>query len=234
MVAALLAGLTVGFFLSIPPGPIAIAVMRQALEGNFKSGLKIGLGASTMDTLYSLVAVFASSAVVVVVKDTLTSNTWLMLVFQAACITTLVVMGVKYFKATTLQYAANERKELAQEERVHGKGYKSDYLMGIFMSVTNLASPTFIPSLIAVATFMHSRDLVDNSIPQAVLYAVGFGSGAALWFQVILRAVYFYRSRLSASFVRRLYQFAGWSFVVFAAILLFNVVIGTDWPHAFG
>ncbi len=200
--------------------------MRQALEGNYRAGLKIGLGASTMDTIYSMIAVFASSAFVLSLKDLFTLNPWLLLTFQVLCIGTLVVLSLRYFKATTVQVAATEQKEMAQEERVHKMGLQSNYLLGIWMSITNLASPTFIPSLIAVASFMHAKNLVDNSVAESVCYAIGFGAGAAGWFLVVLRTVYRLRSRLSAGFISRLYRFAAWSFVVFAIILTVNVVIG--------
>ena len=40
MVTALLVGLVVGFVLVMPPGPIAMACMRQALGGQTREGLE--------------------------------------------------------------------------------------------------------------------------------------------------------------------------------------------------
>jgi threonine/homoserine/homoserine lactone efflux protein len=107
MLGALLVGLVVGFYLSIPPGPIAIAVMRQALEGHPRSGLQLGLGASTMDTLYSLSALFAFSAVILPLQNACTGTPWVMILFQGACIATLIVPGTRYFTANAVQVAAN-------------------------------------------------------------------------------------------------------------------------------
>jgi threonine/homoserine/homoserine lactone efflux protein len=194
MLGALLVGVVVGFCLAILPGPIAIAVMRQALEGHPRSGLQLGLGASTMDTLYALSALFASSAVILPLQNTFTGTPWLMLLFQGACIATLIVLGTCYFKANAVQVAANAQKILAHEERVHRMGFTSDYLLGICISITNLASPTFLPSLIAVAGFVHAKGFVDASFAQSAMYALGFGSGAALWLLVVLRTVYTLRA----------------------------------------
>ncbi|HVZ41025.1 MAG TPA: LysE family transporter [Candidatus Kapabacteria bacterium] len=229
MIGALFAGLVVGFFLSIPPGPIAVAVMRQALEGKYRPGLELGLGAATMDTLYSLFAIFASSAFVESLKAMITGNGWMLLAFQVVCIATLVILGMRYFKATAVKAARSEEKELKQEERARRMGYTSPYVVGIIMSITNLASPTFIPSILTVAGFMHANNFVDQSFVSSAFYAVGFGTGAASWFMVVLRSVYRFRDRLSTGFITRLYQFAGWSFMLFAVILAVNIVIHTKW-----
>jgi threonine/homoserine/homoserine lactone efflux protein len=234
MILAFIIALVVGFGLSIPPGPIAVAVMRQALEGNYKPGIQIGLGAATMDTIYSMIAIFASSALVATLKSALSLNVWVMLAFQVGSIITLVVLGIRYLKPTTKQVVETEKKEMMQEERARklGKG-KSSYFVGIVMSVTNLASPTFLPTLFAVASFFHVNNMVDNSVAQCVAYGFGFGSGAALWFVLLLRTIFKWRARLSANFISRLYQFAGWSFILFAAILVFHIIVGTDWGKAF-
>src|SRR4029453_12741111 len=72
MVTALLVGLVVGFVLAIPPGPIAIACLSQALA----------LSASAMDIGYALLAAFASSALVGALRGLVTDNAWYLLAFQ--------------------------------------------------------------------------------------------------------------------------------------------------------
>ena len=234
MIFALIVGLVIGFFVSIPPGPIAVAVMKQALDGKFRPGIQIGVGASTMDTIYSLIAIFASTAIVGSLRHAFTMNGWVMLGFQIACITTLVVLGLSYFKVKTKDVAKEERREMEQEERARKMGFSSPYLIGIIMSITNLATPTFLPTVFGIAGYLHANNYVDNSVGECVLYALGFGSGAALWFVVLLRTMYKWRTKISENFVARIYVFAGWSFIIFAAILALRIAIGTDWstfPH---
>jgi hypothetical protein len=48
---------------------------------------------------------------------------------------------------------------------------------------------------------------------------------------VVLCTVYTLRAKLSGNFITRLYQLAGWSFVLFAAILTYYVVVGTKWSE---
>jgi arginine exporter protein ArgO len=82
MVTALLVGLVVGFVLAIPPGPIAIACLSQALAGQAREGLALALSASAMDIGYALLAAFASSALVGALRGLVTDNAWYLLAFR--------------------------------------------------------------------------------------------------------------------------------------------------------
>jgi threonine/homoserine/homoserine lactone efflux protein len=62
MVTALLVGLVAGFVMVMPPGPIAMACMRQALAGQAREGVALVLGVAAMDSGSALLAAFASSA----------------------------------------------------------------------------------------------------------------------------------------------------------------------------
>ncbi len=229
MIGALLVGLTVGFFLSIPPGPIAVAVMKQAIDGNYKHGMKIGLGASTMDTIYSLATIFASSALIVTLTNALKNQAWLLLAFQIVCVFAFVMVGIRYLKPNRKNVKETEEKELMQEERARKLGYSSPYLVGVVMSVANLASPTFLPMLFGVASYLQAHELVSKGADECIAYGFGFGGGAALWFIVLLKTIFKWRTKLSEGFIVRIYQFAGISFIFFALLLAFNVIRSTNW-----
>jgi threonine/homoserine/homoserine lactone efflux protein len=82
MVTALLVGLVVGFVLAIPPGPLAIACISQALAGQARESVALALSASAMDIGYALLAAFASSALVGALRGLVTDNAWYLLAFQ--------------------------------------------------------------------------------------------------------------------------------------------------------
>jgi LysE type translocator len=86
MVSALLVGLVVGFVLAMPPGPLAIAILRQALAGQTRAGVAMALGAAAMDSVYALIAGWASSALVGSLQGTVRDHAWGLLAFQGACI----------------------------------------------------------------------------------------------------------------------------------------------------
>ena len=59
MVVDMLKGFIVGLCASAPLGPIAILVVQKSLSKGHKSGFVSGLGASVVDTMYAIVAIFA-------------------------------------------------------------------------------------------------------------------------------------------------------------------------------
>src|SRR4029453_6753692 len=96
MVPALLVGLVVGFVLAIPPGPIAIACLSQALAGEARGGVGLALRAPAVGIGFALLAAFASSALVGALRGLVTDNAWYLLAFQGGCIVALVVLGLHY------------------------------------------------------------------------------------------------------------------------------------------
>src|SRR5881398_1048563 len=93
MVTALLVGLVVGFVMVMPPGPMAMACMRQALAGRAREGVALVLGAAAMDSGCTL------------------------LVFQGGCILMLVVVGLHYCRSSRHGGAARARPEARVETR---------------------------------------------------------------------------------------------------------------------
>src|SRR5919202_6541416 len=197
MVGALLVGLVVGFVLAMPPGPIAMACIHQGLAGQTRAGVALVLGASAMDSVYALLAAFASSALVGALWDLARHHAWVRLVFQGGCIVVLVVMGLRYYRAPM-------PGEAAQEPPDHPPGDASPYLRGVLMALTNLASPTFLPSLIFIMSFLHVRGWVGHTVGAHVLYALGFGGGGALWFVLLLRLLSRLRAQVSPIVMQRL------------------------------
>jgi threonine/homoserine/homoserine lactone efflux protein len=231
MMIALVVGLVVGLVLSIPPGPIAVAVIKQALEGNNRSSLELAGGAAGMDILYSMLAAFASSAIVVYLTNLLTAHRWVPLVLQVVCVVVLVVIGIRYLRSTSGDVVASEKKEMVQEEKARQLGYSSPFIVGVLIALTNLASPTFLPSLIFITGYLHSNDWVGHRAVDNIFLAIGFGLGAFSWFLILTRLLTKFRSRLSENFVGKIYRFAGGSFILFALILAYNIIRSTDWQH---
>jgi threonine/homoserine/homoserine lactone efflux protein len=217
MITALLVGLVVGFVLAMPPGPIAMACIHQGLAGQTRAGVALVLGASAMDSVFALLAAFASSALVGALWDLARHHAWARLVFQGGCIVVLIVMGLRYYRAPM-------PGEAAQEQPDHPPGDASPYLRGVLMALTNLASPTFLPSLIFIMSLLHVRGWVGHTVGAHVLYAVGFGGGGALWFVLLLRLLSRLRAQVSPIVMQRLHRVAGGVFFLFAGLLAYHLV----------
>ena len=230
MVTALLVGLVVGFVLAIPLGPIAMAGVHQSLAGQTRAGVALALGASAMDIVYALLATFASSALVGALWDWVLHHAWALLAFQGGCIVVLVVMGLRYYRAITSGEAARSRPEAWG----HPRGDASPYVRGVLIALTNLASPTFLPSLIFAMSVVQVHGWVGHTVGAHVLYALGFGVGGALWFLLLLRVLTHLRAQVSPTVMAMMYRVAGGVFLLFAALLTYTVVTTTAWSQLSG
>lgn len=233
VLTAIVVGFVVGFALALPPGPIAVAVIKQALEGRFRDGFQIAISAAGMDILYAMIAAFASSAIVSTLTDAIVAREWLMLLFQGVCVVVLIALGVRYFRATTRDVAKSREAEEVQEEKARRLGLKSPTMMGVMIAITNLASPTFIPTLVFVVGYLHANGWVESGPWSSITYSVGFGLGAFAWFSLLLRILFKLRKSIPANFIGRIYKTAGATFFVFAAIILYHVVTKTKWTEVF-
>lgn len=59
MLVNIIKAFLIGICASIPLGPVAIYVMKVSLSKGHKPGFFTGLGATTIDTLYAIIAIFA-------------------------------------------------------------------------------------------------------------------------------------------------------------------------------
>jgi len=227
MVTALLVGLMLGWVLAIPPGPIAIAILRQALAGQARAGVAIALGASVMDILSVGLAGWASSALVASLQSTLREHAWGLLAMQGGGIVVLVGCGLRYLWTPARAVVAQAH----QEAQVRTRSTSSPALLGGLLALAALTSPTFLPTLIFLTGVVQARGWVGNDLGTHVVYAIGFGTGSALWFVLLLRTVTPLRARLSPQLLPRLARVAGGAMLLCAGLLTYHLVTATPWAH---
>jgi threonine/homoserine/homoserine lactone efflux protein len=226
MLNALLVGILVGFVLAIPPGPIGVAVVKQGVERKFRGGAELAAGAAAMDSLYALAAAFASSTIMSAIGERVRQRPWAALTFQIVCVVVLVIMGIHYLRAarTSTDSERMMMVESKREARARRLGFKHPFLIGIVVAVTNVASPTFLPSLIFLTGFLGTTGWLDADAASRVLFAIGFGIGTLGWFLALLRALYAMNDKLTPRVSARVQKFAGGAFILFAAILAAKVI----------
>ena len=231
MIPSIILGVIGGFVLAMPPGPISIAATRQVLAGFWRAGLMIILAASLMDMAYMLIATFASSAIILTFQSIVRESKWFLLAFQAVCIGVLLYLGFSFLVPERRDHREEvlEEKELKQEERAKKLAHSSPFLIGILMAVTNLASPTFFPSLVAFVGFLHANQWLHRSGTDNIMFSVGFGGGTMLWFVTAMRVLSHFRSRLPDGFINGIYRFAGGTMLIFAAVIAYHAVTTTEW-----
>lgn len=230
MITALLSGIVVGFLLAMPPGPIAVAVMKSGLQDTFRKGIGIGLGAALMDILYCLLVMLATASVADETTAFLSNNTLLVLGFQATCVVVMIGYGVLNLrvKRTPLAVGPDATSRQTWLQRFNDKG---PFFVGVGISLTNLANPTFLPSLAYMTVLMHQYGAVDAQLSDHLLFSFGFGAGMLGWITVLLRLIVRFRSRMSPRFIEGLHRFAGLTFIGFGTYIGFRVFSVIKWPE---
>lgn len=226
MLTAILFGILFGFVLSIPPGPLAVTVIKKSFEGRFRPAFMTAFGAATMDVVYTLAATFTSSALVVALSALFIQYKWLSLLFQTLCIVVLVVLGLRYLRQ---KYKVPTRKGPS----VNKPAQASPFWVGALIAFTNLASPTFLPTMIASVSYLHGEGLLERGFNESISYSCGFGLGTTLWFFALIRFLLKQRSKLSPNFISSIYKFAGGTFILFALVLAYKIIVYTNWKALF-
>ena len=232
LLATILLGVAGGFILCIPPGPLAIAVTKQGLEGNFRAGLTLVFGAALMDMVYILVATFASSAIVLALERLIKETQWFPVLFQIACIILLLFLGIRYFTPERCEKATRERENRESPGSARTQdGTRHTVLHRAADRSHQPGNPTFLPSMIAFVGFLHGIGWLHRGVLPSVVFSVSFGLGTLLWFFFVLRLLMRFRHSISGNFVQNIYRFAGGTLITFAAVIAYHTVTATEWAH---
>jgi threonine/homoserine/homoserine lactone efflux protein len=234
-IPAIILGIVAGFVLAMPPGPISLAATRQVLLGSFRAGLLMVIAAAIMDMVFMLGATFASSAILVTLQGIILENKVFLLVFQLACISVLLYLGIGYFVPKRREHREEvvEQREMKEEEQARHMVHSSPFLIGGVMAVANLASPSFFPSFLAVVSFLQANHVLMRTSEDNILFSIGFGSGTLLWFLTAMRILAYFRAKLTDGFLGGIYKFAGGSMLLFAVLVGYHVITHTDWSGLF-
>ena len=139
----------------------------------------------------------------------------------------LVVVGLHYCRSSRHGGAARARPEA----RGRLRGDVSPALSGVLLALTNLANPMFLPSLIFVMSLLQVRGWVGHAVGDHLMYALGFGGGAALWYVLLLRTVTHLRAQFSPTVLPMLARVAGGVLLLCAGLLTYSVVMTTAWSR---
>jgi threonine/homoserine/homoserine lactone efflux protein len=171
-----LKGLIIGFAMAVPIGPVGVMCIRKTLAEGHSRGLIVGLGAATVDALYSSIAAFGLTFV----SDAIASqHFWVRLVGGGL----LLFLGIRTFRA--------KRKD--NTIPFEGKGLLGSYISAFLLALTN---PVTIFAFVAVfAAFGLGYRL---SISSACILVVGVFTGSCLWFLSLGYVATLFREKLDA------------------------------------
>ncbi len=182
---AFIVGLVVGFFTTLPIGPINIAVMTKGLSGKTGQGLMIGAGSGWMDIVYCAAAMFGISS--------LNSNPKIEFIFRIATFGIFFLFGIK-----TTFFTIRETKMSKSEE---SPGFKRYFLLGIVLYLSN---PSFIAYWITVAGIIHGYHILAATSYNNLFFSLGTGFGTTGWFFILLGLVEKQKMKLDKALIEKI------------------------------
>jgi len=225
---SILFGFIVGVVLALPPGPVGVTAIEIGLFQNKKSGFHLALGNAAMDFLYCLGVIFATSAAISTFDSFSNQFPNAYLFFQIGIITVLFIMGFLNLKS---KRNASNNNEIDAESFTSKLGRKGPIFLGIAIALTNLANPTFLPSLAAVTIWVQDAGMTTGSALSNFLFALGFGLGNLFWVNFVASMTNKYKHKFSENMIFRIKQAAGVTFIGFGTFLGFRLLSVSKWPE---
>ena len=231
MFIALVAGAIIGFVLAMPPGPIAMASVRMGLEKNSRDAFQMSLGTATMDMIYCLLALFAASAINSSIGNFLDNNPIITIAFQSLIISALLYFGIKQLKSNTIKESSINETKISSNNYIKNLKSKGPLMLGFALSLTNIANPTFLPTLTVLTTWVQKLEFFALSFNNNLLFALGFGIGNFFWLYLLAFIVKSNKHRISDNYIFRIKQFAGLTFIGFGGIIGWRMLTFTNWSN---
>lgn len=203
-------GLAVGLLIAVPVGPVNILCIQRAIERGPLGGLPAGVGAVLADGAIALGAalgVGAITAMVTLYRDAIQ-----------------VIGGLALLVFALLLLRQRPQLNMAPREAFDRESLLSiiwDLPKAFFLTLTN---PAAVLGLIAIfggiSSFVEVRGKIDALTLVACVMA-----GSLMWWTGLSAIVGRLRTRLDTRWLERINQVAGLALIVFAAVLLGEVVL---------
>src|SRR4051794_890482 len=193
MLSAVAIGLVSGFLISIPVGPINLAIINEGAKRGFRWGVLIGFGAIAMDIVYCGIAFAGFSGMF--------TKGLLQATIQLLSFLALIYLGVRYLQATELP-ATSKSMEIV-EHRLH---QHTAFMIGF---VRVLGNPSALLFWIFLSAFIMSHEWIDDSWAGRGACVVGMASCAFGWFVLLSFLVSLGHGRFSAKTLLRMSHVSG-------------------------
>lgn len=203
-----LTGLTIGFLMSAPIGPVNILVIQRAIQHGLRGGFAAGLGSVLGDGLMAFVAAFGLTTV----TATITANHVAIRLIGGIV---LMVFGWRLLSSTPAELPASE---VPAPER--------NLLWLVPQTfVLTLTNPGAVLGMLALYGSAGTALGIDR-MAEALIFVTGAMLGALTWWLVLSVLVVRFQQRLVAGSMARVNMFAGALLMAFGALLIGDVLLG--------
>lgn len=204
---AFIVGFIIGYITTIPVGPINLAVMMKALHNRIGQALMIGTGSAFMDIIYCAAAVFGISTLIV------SAN--LELVFRVATFLIFLFFGIRttFFKIPELHLQTKEED---------APGFKRYFLLGMAMYFSN---PSFLAYWVTIAGIVHGYRIIEPTVYDNTLFALGTGAGVTVWFFTLVELVERQKVKYEHARIQKISRIFGILLLLVSFLLGWNLVM---------
>ena len=211
--------------MGIPPGPVAVTAIKLGLNKGQRHAVFASLGTGLMDFFYCLISMFAASAIVSLVTNFFNGYPIVLLIFQVVVIVSVIIIGLYQFRIK--DEIKNTENDIIKPKNkfLDNLAHKGPFLLGFVVAISNIANPTFLPSMAYVTMNVHSFGIIDNTAINNVFFSLGFGFGNFIWLYIVVRILLHYQEKMTPHFMARIHQFAGFTLIGFGTILGFRAFI---------
>ena len=191
--------LLIGFFISVPVGPVGILVARNALQEGIKKGVLVGLGASISDTLYASVLLLNISPILAFLR-----NYEVILNFFGILI--LFTLAFRSF-----QFRYKNRRSFSS---------RADTFASFFVNISN---PAVLFSFSYLFFILHVEQF-SFSYHSLVFSLIALFLGSLLWWLVLSSFVCSFQKRIKKDVMVLMYRFSGVFLLIFAVLMSFHFI----------
>jgi threonine/homoserine/homoserine lactone efflux protein len=206
LVELFIKGIILGYLASIPIGPIAILCVQRTLSKGRLSGFISGLGASTADTLLSIIAGLGLSFIIDFIND----YTY---IFKFLGGMLVIFIGLRiFFKNPIQQYRAKQMRRTTLPK---------DYVTTLILTLSN---PLNIFLYLAVFTAFNVVKGV-STFEQFTAVFVGVFFGTSLWWYTLSSIVSRYHDRFNIRNLWWLNKISGIIILILGFVTLVSIII---------
>ena len=200
-----LLGLVIGISIAAPVGPIGVLCIRRTLTGGRLAGLVSGLGASSADAIYGVIAGLGLTFISGFLVE---QQTWLRL-FGGLF---LCYLGVRTYLSRP-----SDKSVAAQNNSLLG-----NYLSIFVLTLTN---PITIISFAAIFAGLGLAESGGDYIA-ATLMVLGVFTGSTLWWLCLSLGVGLFRGKVTARWMQWINRISGGVVFGFGVLALVSLI----WP----
>jgi threonine/homoserine/homoserine lactone efflux protein len=207
MIVLFIKGIIIGWFVSIPMGPIGVLCVQRTLSRGRWPGIVSGMGAAAADSIFALTAGFGVNYIISLIENQ-------EFYFKLVGSIIILLIGLKIYYTNTVKQFRISRSGTSNK-------FTRLFFSVFFLTLTNPAMVLlFIWLFATLNVVLYTSNYVVSS-----MVIVGVFAGGTLWWITLTSLVNRFRNKLK---IRSLYWFnkiSGGTIILFGTVSLIRVII---------